>query len=141
MARPLKWKSHDGATEEGGGRHQATKAHDEFGLYARLYDGFDPEADSVYVTLEVAVDEPEGFVPVIRGAPREDDAFRLETDDFVEDDENDGVYVGYIGQNSFPTEFLRASIHELEGDFTVDTWVLVTGETGGARRYSQPDGP
>lgn len=141
MARPLKWKSHDGEADTGPGRSQATKGHDEFGLYVRVYDGFDPAEDTLKVTLEVAANADGDYARVIRGAPRVEDVFELTTVDFEESDENPGVYAAYVGANSFAVEHVRAFIEEHSGGFSVDTTVLVTGSTQAAYRYSEPDGP
>ena len=145
MARPLKWKSNDAATETETGRAQSTKGHDEFGLYVKAYDGFDPANDTLEVRVEGSVDEGnvdgnvEDYAPIDRGAPAVEDVLSITQDGVRESDENDGVYVGYIGSNSFPVESLRASIKAHSGGFSVDTYVLATGSTQAAYRYSTPD--
>lgn len=147
MARPLKWKSVDAATEEEAGRIEQPKGHDEFGLFVEAYDGFDPEADDLAVRVEGTVDEDqtdgivEHFAPINRGAPEVEDVLSVEAVDLVESDEEEGVYVAYVGSNSFPIGNLRANVHTHSGGFSVDAWVLATGSGQAAYRFSQPDGP
>lgn len=146
MARPLKWKSHEGATGTGPGEEQAAKGHDQFGLYLRAYNGFDPGTDNLEVRVEGTVtykgeDVPEDFAPLTRGAPRVADAVALTDGDLTESGENAGTYVGYVGANSFPIEVVRANILTHSGGFDVTTTVIVNGSGQASYRFSTPDGP
>lgn len=146
MARPLKWKSHDGATGTGPGREQATKGHDQLGLFVEAYNGFDPANDTLDVRVEGTVTYegdtvPEDFAPIDRGAPEVDDSVSLTENELKESDENAGRYVGYVGANSFPIEIVRANVVTHSGDFDVDTTVIVNGTGQASYRFSTPDGP
>lgn len=153
MARPLKWKSHDGATTTGAGDAQSTKGHDDLALFVEAYNGFDPSNDTLEVLVEGTVDyganSPEDFAPINSSLPGgghtlgggTGDNVSVISDDFVESDENSGRYVAYLGSNSFAVEILRANILSHSGGFDVDSTILVNGSGEAAYRYSTPEGP
>jgi hypothetical protein len=138
MAKPLKWKSLDGVSATGPGVIQATKGHDKFGLYVRAFDGFDPSTDTLTVRIEASETE-EDFAPVDRGAPAVDDVLSITEGDFVESEENAGVYASYTGSNSFPIDNLRANCTAHSGGFTVEAYVYVSGSGEAAHRFQTPN--
>lgn len=142
MARPLKWKSHDGASGTGPGVEQSTKGHTEIGLYVEAYDGFDPGTDTLEVRVEGTVTyegetDPQDFAQLDRLT--EDDVLNLTEGDLTESDDNSGRYVGYIGGLGFAVEIVRANIVAYSGTFDVDTTVLVNGSGEAAYRFSTPN--
>ena len=146
MSRPLKWKSHEGATGTGPGEEQSTKGHDQIGLLVEAYGGFDPSTDDLSVRAEGTVvydgeTNPQDFAQIDRGAPDVDNAVSVDQTEFEESDENSGRYVAYVGANSFAIEILRANITTHSGGFEVDTSLLVNGSGQSAYRFSTPDGP
>jgi hypothetical protein len=138
MAKPLKWKSLDNASETGPGVIQATKGHDEFALYVRAFNGFDPSTDTLTVRVEGSESE-EDFAPIDRGAPETPNSLSVSEDDFTESEENAGVFASYIGSNSFPIDNLRANCTSHSGGFNVDAYVYVLGSSQASYRFQEPD--
>jgi hypothetical protein len=138
MAKPLKFKSLDGVTTTGAGSIQATKGHEEFGIYVKVFDGFVDGTDTFAVRVEGSESE-EDFAPIDRGAPSTDNVLSVTETDLTESQENPGTFVSFTGSNSFPIDNLRANCVDHSGGFKIDAFVYANGSSEAAYRFQLPN--
>lgn len=129
MSQPVRHTTLDGVTSTGPGEKTKTKAHDKLGMYVRVEGASTPPDGSNFeIRMETSGDGVH-FAPLKYRAPTEDDAYFLTGDDLAQSSENTEVYVGYIGSNSYVTEYLRGNLITNSNNYTVTMFINMSGWT------------